>query len=158
MQRKAQKKKEAQLKAQEARQKAYYERMMGEDSTQLADAQRRLTMTQDEVRRNNKRAEAMQAVMGGTDETVAAEKERGGKMVADTMSAIAANGQARKDRAAEQYMQAQAGIDQQRMALADEKAANISSAVQGALGAAGNIAGAFSGGGSMANAKSVIGG
>lgn len=123
---------------------------MGEDATQRADAQRLLTMTQDEVRRNNKRAEAMQAVMGGTDETVAAEKERGGKMMADTMSAIAANGQARKDAAAEQYLQAQAGIDQQKMQMQADKANNISSAIQGVMGAAGGIANAFSGGGSNA--------
>ena len=148
--RKAQKKQAAELRRQEQRQKAYYDRVMGEDATQRAEVQRLITMTQDEARRNNKRAEAMQAVMGGTDETVAAEKERGGKMMADTMSAIAANGQARKDAAAEQYLQAQAGIDQQKMQMQADKANNISSAIQGVMGAAGGIANAFSGGGSNA--------
>ena len=61
--RKAAKKQAAELRRQEQRQKAYYDRVMGEDATQRADAQRLLTMTQDEVRRNNRRAEAMQAVM-----------------------------------------------------------------------------------------------
>ena len=57
--RKAAKQKAAELRRQEQRQKAYYDRVMGEDATQRADVQRLITMTQDEARRNNKRAEAM---------------------------------------------------------------------------------------------------
>lgn len=50
----------------------WYNRRYNEDSTQRADAQRILTMTQDSIRERNRQASGAQAVMGGTEGVAAA--------------------------------------------------------------------------------------
>ena len=82
----------------------WYDRRYNEDATQRADAQRILTMTEDAIKRRNRAAAGTAAVMGSTQEAVAAEKEANNKMLADTMSNIAAAGERRKDAIEQQYL------------------------------------------------------
>ncbi|MBF0924417.1 MAG: hypothetical protein HXK59_09245, partial [Campylobacter concisus] len=74
----------------------WYDRRYNEDSTQRADAQAMLTHTADMIRQRNQQAAGSAAVMGGTDESVAATKEANAKALADTTSQIAVAGEQRK--------------------------------------------------------------
>ena len=93
----------ANVEAQKRENQDWYDRRYNEDSTQRADAQKILTMTQESIKKNNKAAAASQAVMGGTDESTAAAKEANNKALAEATSTIAVNGDKRKDAIEGQY-------------------------------------------------------
>ena len=76
---------------------AWHSRMMGEDATQRADAQRALTRMEQALRDRNRAASATQAVVGGTDAAVAASKASAANATAEAAAQIAANADARKD-------------------------------------------------------------
>jgi len=83
---------------------SWYNRRYNEDATQRVDTQRLLSKTEDFIRNRNKAAKGRQAVMGGTEESVAAEKERNNQIVSDITSQIAASNERRKDAIEQQYM------------------------------------------------------
>lgn len=121
----------------------WYDRRYNEDATQRADAQRVLTMTEESIKNRNKAAAGAQAVMGGTDESVAAAKEANNKALADTTSQIAAAAEERKDQIEQQYMSRKDSLNQQLNDLEMKKAQNTSQAIQGVAGAGADIAGLF---------------
>ena len=69
----------------------WYDRRYNEDATQFADAQRLLTMTEESIRNRNRQAAGAAAVMGGTNESVAAAKAANNAALTDTVAQIAAN-------------------------------------------------------------------
>ena len=85
------------VEAQRQKNQDWYDRRYNEDATQRADAQRILTQTEESIKQRNKAAAGSAAVMGGTDESVAAAKEANNKALADATSQIAADAEARKD-------------------------------------------------------------
>ena len=117
----------------------WYDRRYNEDATQRADAQRILTMTEDRIKRRNKAADGRAAVMGGTDESVAAEKAANAQTMADATSQIAANADARKDAIENQFMSRKEDLNNQLNQMEQGKAHAISQAVQGVTGAAGKM-------------------
>lgn len=117
----------------------WYDRRYNEDATQRADAQRLLTMTEDSIRKRNQAASGAQAVMGGTDESVAAAKEANSQALSDTTSNIAAAADQRKDAIEQQYMATKSNLNQQLNDLQQKKAQAISSAVQGVADTGGDI-------------------
>lgn len=82
----------------------WYNRRYNEDATQRADAQRILQQTEESIKQRNKAAAGTQAVMGGTDESVAATKAANAQALADATSQIAANADARKDNIEATYL------------------------------------------------------
>ena len=121
----------------------WYDRRYNEDATQRADAQRVLTMTNDTIRQRNQAAAGTQAVMGGTEESVAAAKAANNQALADATSQIAVNGERRKDQIESQYMSTKAELNEKLNALEQAKAGAVSQAVQGVAQAGANIAGLF---------------
>lgn len=121
----------------------WYDRRYNEDGTQRADAQRMITMVNESIKNRNKQAAGAQAVMGGTDESVAAAKEANNKALADTTSQIAAQSDARKDQIEQQYMANKKDLNNQLNELQMQKAQATSQAIQGVTGAASGIAGNF---------------
>ena len=117
----------------------WYDRRYNEDATQRADAQRLLTMTEDSIRKRNQAAAGAQAVMGGTEESVAAAKEANSQALSDTTSNIAAAADQRKDAIEQQYMATKSNLNQQLNDLQQKKAQAISSAVQGVADTGGDI-------------------
>lgn len=113
------------------------------DATQRADAQRAIQMTMEEVRKRNQQARATQAVTGGTDASVAAEKAANNQAVAETMASIAADAADRKDQIQQQYRATKSNLNGQLNQLEMGKAEAIGQAVQGVTGAANKIAGAI---------------
>lgn len=137
----AAKKMQQNIEAQQKANQDWYNRRYNEDATQRADAQRLLTMTEERIKNRNQQVAGAAAVMGGTEESVAAAKEANNKALSDTMSAINAAADARKDQIEQQYQQRDADLINQLNEIEQNKAQAISQAVQGVTGAANGIMG-----------------
>lgn len=140
---KAMKKVKRNIEGQMKENQNWYDRRYNEDATQRADAQRILTKTEESIRNRNRQAAGAQAVMGGTEESVAAAKAANNQALADATSQIAVNAEARKDQIEQTYQQRDAQIDDALNNLEIKKSEAISSAVQGVAQAGAGIAGAF---------------
>lgn len=133
------KKMKANIEAQRKSNQDWYDQRYNEDATQRADAQRLLTMTEESIKNRNKAAAGAQAVMGGTEESVAAAKAENSKALSDATAQISVNADKRKDSIESQYRQRDADLAGQLNQLEQEKANAISQAVQGVAGAAGSM-------------------
>lgn len=140
---KAMKRVKENIQAQQQANQNWYDRRYNEDATQRADAQRILTQTEESIRNRNRQAAGAQAVMGGTDESVAAEKAANAKALADATSQIAVNAENRKDQIEQTYQQRDAQLNAALNDLEVNKAKAISQAVKGVAEAGAGIAGAF---------------
>lgn len=125
------------IKQQQKENQNWYDRRYNEDFTQSATAQNILRQNAEEYKRRNQAAAGAAAVSGGTEESVAAEKERNAKALADATATIAAAGDARKDRIEQQYMSNKQGLQGQLNNMEIAKANAISQAVGGVADAAG---------------------
>lgn len=140
---KAMKKVKRNLNEQKQQNQAWYDRRYNEDATQRADAQRILTKTEELIRNRNRAAAGTQAVMGGTEESVAAAKAANNQALAEATSQIAVNAENRKDQIEESYRQRDAQLDDALNNLELGKAQAISGAVQGVAQAGAGLANAF---------------
>lgn len=137
---KAMKKAKKNIEEQRRKNQDWYDQRYNEDATQRADAQRILTITQENIRKRNQQAAGAQAVMGGTEESVAAAKAANNEALADATSQIAVNGERRKDAIEAQYQSTDAALQEKLNNLEINKANAISSAVQGVASAGAGIA------------------
>jgi len=115
---KAMKKVKQNLEGRVKENQSWYDRRYNEDATQRADAQHILTLTNENIRQRNQNAAGAQAVMGGTDESVAAAK----------------------DQIEAQYRETNAELNDKLMNLEQAKAQNVAQAVQGVAQAGSNMA------------------
>lgn len=136
---KAMRKMKANVEAQKKANQDWFDRRYNEDATQRADAQRILTMTEESIKNRNKAAAGAQAVMGGTEESVAAAKAANNKALSDATSQIAVNAEQRKDSIEQQYQQRDADLTNQLNEIEQNKANAIGQAVQGVTGATGSL-------------------
>lgn len=102
--RKMMKEQEKLLNAEQADNQSWYDRRYNEDATQRADSQRMLQLTEDAIRNRNRQAAGTAAVMGGTDESLAAERAANANAMADTAAQIAVAGANRKDDIESKYI------------------------------------------------------
>lgn len=153
--RKAAQKQADALANEKAENTAWYNRRMNEDVTQRADAQRVLRLAEESIRRRNKEAAATQAVVGGTEESVAATKEANAKALADATSQIAAAGEARKDSIEDSYRNQQHDIAREEIGLDAQKAQNTAEAVRQVGATAGNLASAKKSSGTSVTPENV---
>lgn len=128
------------LEDQRRKNQNWYNRRYNEDATQRADAQAILTRTEEEIRNRNRQAAGVRAVMGGSEESVAATKAANNKALSDAVTNIVVNGEARKDAIESQYLQTDANLQQQLNAMEQNKAQAIAAATKGVGEAAGYIA------------------
>lgn len=128
---KAMKKVKGNIEEQRRRNQDWYDRRSNEDATQRADAQRILNITQENIRKRNQQAAGAQAVMGGTEESVAAAKAANNEALAEAASQIAVNGERRKDAIERQYLETDNQLQNQLNNLEINKANAISQAVKG---------------------------
>jgi len=140
---KAMKRVKENIQAQQQANQNWYDRRYNEDATQRADTQRILTQTEESIRNRNRQAAGAQAVMGGTDESVAAAKAANAQALADATSQIAVNADNRKDQIEQTYQQRDAQLNAALNDLEVNKAKAISQAVKGVAEAGAGIAGAF---------------
>lgn len=140
---KAMKKAKKNVEAQRKKNQDWYDRRYNEDATQRADAQRILTQTEESIKQRNRAAAGSAAVMGGTDESVAAAKAANNEALADATSQIAANADARKDNIEATYLQNDNAFVEQLNAIEQGKAQAVSQAVQGVADLGASVAGVF---------------
>lgn len=136
---KAMKRAKKNVEAQRKKNQDWYDRRYNEDATQRADAQRILTQTEESIKQRNKQAAGSAAVMGGTDESVAAAKAANNQALADATSQIAANAEARKDNIEATHMANDNAFVEQLNQLEQGKAQAIGQAVQGVANAASSM-------------------
>lgn len=127
------------IEAQRKKNQDWYDRRYNEDATQRADAQRILTQTEESIKNRNRAAAGAAAVMGGTDESVAAAKAANNEALADATAQIAANAEAHKDNIEATYLQNENALVEQLNNLDQQKAQAIGGAVQGVANAANSI-------------------
>ena len=140
---KAMKKAKKMVQEEQRENQDWYDRRYNEDATQRADAQRVLTTLSDQMRERTRAAAGTQAVMGGTDESVAAEKAAQTSAMADAASQIAVAGENRKSQIESQYMDTKHQLNQQLQQLEIGRANAVAQAVQGVSQAGANMAGLF---------------
>lgn len=131
------------LEDQKRANEAWYNRRYNEDATRRADAQAILTRTEDSVRNRNRQAAGTRAVMGGTEESVAAAKAANNDALARAATNIAVNAEARKDDIERRYIQKDGQIQDALNDLEANKARAIGAAVQGLGQASAGMAEAF---------------
>ena len=117
----------------------WYDRRFNEDATQKADAQRILSMTEESIKNRNKQAAGSQAVMGGTDESTAAAKAVNNQALSDATGTINALGERQKSRVEDQYQQNKSVINKDLENIEQQKAQDITGAINGVTDAAGNL-------------------
>ena len=139
MKRKALKEQKKMLERQQKENQDWYNRRYNEDATQRADAQALLTKTEDSIRQRNAAAAGTQAVMGGTEESVAAAKAANNQALTSAVSNINVAADARKDNIESQYLQTKQSINNQMLQLQKDKMNNIDTAVAGVQSAASDI-------------------
>lgn len=127
------------------RERNWYDRRINEDESQRADAQRLLSMTYDNIKARNSSAAGAQAVVGGTDESVAADKAANSRALADAAAQIAASGAERKGQIEEKHLQNERDTDAKLAGVENSRAEGVATATGGLLQAAGGIANALDG-------------
>lgn len=137
---KAMKRVKRNIQEQRDRNESRYNQLYNEDPTEREAAQRILSITHDRFRNRNQQLAGTQAVMGGTAEAAAAEREANNAAMADAASQIAVNGERRKDAIEADYRQRDAALQDQLINLEIGKANAISQATQGVAGAGAGIA------------------
>lgn len=140
---KAMKKVKGSLEARQRANEDWYNRRYNEDATQRADAQAILDRTEESIRNRNRQAAGTQAVMGGTEESVAAAKAANNEALAQAATNIAVNGEARKDNIEQTYRQRDSQLNDALDNLEVGRAQAIGAAVQGVGQAGAGMAGAF---------------
>lgn len=136
---KAMKKYKANVEDQQRKNEAWYNRRYNEDATQRADAQRILSKTQEAIKNRNQQAAGTQAVMGGTEESVAATKAANAQALAEATSQIAAAGDRRKDAIEAQYQARDSELQDKLNNIEINRANAIASATKGVGEAAGKL-------------------
>lgn len=140
---KAMKKVKRNLEGQMKENQSWYSRRYNEDATQRADAQRILSMTNESIRQRNQQAAGVQAVMGGTEESVAAAKAANNQALAEATSQIAVAGERRKDQIESQFMQKKAELNDSLNNMEAGKAAAVAKAAEGVAQAGADMADFF---------------
>lgn len=151
----AAKKANRQIANQRAANQAWFNRRYNEDYADTAAGQRLITQAKDYAKDNWKKAQGASRVGGATDESAAAAKEAGNKMVGNTISGIAAADTARKDRIDAQYRSLDNSLSQQQIAVEQNRAAQISQAASQASNAMIN-AGAYIDGMNASKASDAV--
>lgn len=124
---------------QQAKNDYWWQQKQNENYLESAEAQAAIAKAREMAQEQMATARGMQAVMGGTDATLASAQQSANKMLSDTMSGIAATSTARKDAAEQQYLGQNNALAQQLIATYQNKAAQNAAAGSSALGVLGNI-------------------
>jgi hypothetical protein len=109
----------------------WYNRRYNEVGTERADAQAALTAMRDAQKERSASARGAAAAMGGSAESVAAEKEAANKAMASTIATINGANESRKDSIENQYMNRDASLAEQQLAAEQRKANAIAQAGAG---------------------------
>lgn len=116
------------LESERTKNQSWYDRRYNETGTERADAQASLTAMRDAMRERSGQMNGAQAVAGGTEESVASEKEAQNKAMGGVVSNINVASEQRKDGIEAQYQARDADLSNQTMQAEKEKQAAIAQA------------------------------
>lgn len=119
--------------------KAHRDKVYYQDPTQTAESQAAVTQAQQLLNEQTARARSTNIVSGGTDESVALQKQAAAAAVGNMMQQQAVAGTAKKEQA---YQQAEGQIDAFTKYLADSKLQQAQGKAQAIQGAANGLASA----------------
>lgn len=106
----------------------YYNRRLSEDYMNRSDVQSALTKQRELLDEQYKRARATNAVSGGTDESLALQKEAANKSLSETMGSIASAASSYRDRLEEQYRNEMKSYTQERRGILNAQADAVAQA------------------------------
>lgn len=113
---------------QRADNKRWYDTKMNQDYTLRTDVQNAINKQRELLDEQYKRAKATNVVSGGSDGSVALQKEMANKSLADTTADIAAAGANYKDNVEQQYRAQDAALNQQQAQSYQQQAAQTAQA------------------------------
>lgn len=108
--------------------KAWYDTRMGQDYTMRSDVQAAINRQRELLDEQYNRARATNAVAGGTDASLALQREAANRATAQTMSDVAASASAYKDNIEQQYRAQDAALNQQQAQSYQQQAAQTAAA------------------------------
>lgn len=120
---------------QRADNKRWYDTKMGQDYTMRSDVQAAINKQRELLDEQYKRARATNTVAGGTDASLALQRESANRATAETMSNIAANAANYKDSVEQQYRAQDAALNQQQAQSHQQQAAQTAQAASQAVNA-----------------------
>lgn len=136
----------------------WYDVRMSQDFTQRADVQAAIKKQRELLDEQYRRARATNAVMGGTDEALALQKQAANQSLSQTATDIAARSTEYKDNVERQYKAQDYALNQQELQNYQQKAAAVAQAASQVVNAGLNMTGnsfqhfaQASGGGNMMN-------
>lgn len=112
-----------------------------EDYTQRADVQAAITKQRQLLNEQYKRAKATNAVAGGTDESLAMQKNAANSALSQTTADIAAAGIQNKDRAEARYLAQDNALNQQQVEVNQQQAKQVAEAASQVVNAGVNTLG-----------------
>lgn len=121
------------LNSQKQANQDWYNTKMSEDYTQRSDAQAVINKQREILDEQYRNAKATNLVAGGTDESLALQKQSANKALAQTMTDIASEASAYKDNIEQQYRAQDSALAQQQIAGYQQQAANASAAASQAV-------------------------
>lgn len=121
--------------------KAHRDKVYYQDPTQTAESQAAVTQAQDLLNKQTQAAKNTNIVSGGTDESVALQKQAAAAAVGNMMQQQAVQGEAKKEQA---YQAAESQIDAFTKYLADSKLQQAQGKAQAISQAAGGLSSAAS--------------
>ena len=121
--------------------KRWYDTKMNQDYTLRTDVQNAINRQRELLDEQYKRARATNVVSGGSEESVALQKEAANKALADTTADIAAAGANYKDQVEQQYRAQDAALNQQQAQSYQQQAAQTAAAASQAVNAGLNMVG-----------------
>ena len=123
------------IASEKAENDAWYRRRYNQSYADTAAGQDMLRHAREYADKNWKRAQGASKVAGATDESAAMAKDAGNKVVADTLSGMAARDTQRKDAVDAQHRSTQHQLTQQQIGVEQQRAAQITNAAQNASNA-----------------------
>ena len=115
--------------------KKWYDTEMAKDYTLRTDTQAAINRQRELLEEQYKQARARQAVSGGSDESTALAKEAPNRSLSDTITDIASQASAHKDRIEQQYRAQDAALNQQQAQSYQQQAAQTAQAASQAVNA-----------------------
>ena len=122
--------------------KAWYNTRMNQDYTMRSDVQAAINRQRELLNEQYKRARATNAVAGGSEESLALQKEAANRSLAQTMSDVASNAADYKDSVEQQYRAQDAALNQQQVKGYQQRAQAVAQAASGVVNSGLNMLGA----------------
>ena len=127
------------MNAQKTQNEQWYNEKMNENYLDTAEAQAALAKAREMATEQMAAARGRQAVMGGTDASIAQTQQSVNKMLADVTSGLAATGTARKDQFDQTYLNRNNELSRQLIDMYGNKAAQSAAAGSSAMSSLGSI-------------------